>query len=113
MPSLALFQRFAFCLLLGALWSGCQPESWDLGAPEVLEISEYTLTTTPLQGTAQHGVEEVWVYSATDVLGVYPLPARVTLPAGEPQTLTLLARHPRKWGGRNPKRLPLLQSQRC
>lgn len=90
MPSLALFQRFAFCLLLGVLWSGCQPESWDLGAPEVLEISEYTLTTTPLQGTAQHGVEEVWVYSATDVLGVYPLPARVTLPAGEPQTLTLL-----------------------
>ena len=85
-----LLKRPAICLLFWTLWSGCEPESWDLGAPEVVEISEYTLKTEPFQGTAEHGVEEVWVYSATDVLGVYPLPAKVALPAGEPQTLTLL-----------------------
>ena len=61
-----------------------------MGAPEVLRISEYELVTTPAQGTAAHKVEEVWVYSATDVVGVYPLPATVALPAGEPQTLTLV-----------------------
>ena len=85
-----LLKRPAICLVFWTLWSGCEPESWDLGAPEVVEISEYTLKTEPFQGTAEHGVEEVWVYSATDVLGVYPLPAKVALPAGEPQTLTLL-----------------------
>ena len=76
-----------------ALWllcAGCQPESWSLGDPEVMRISAYELTTTPEQGTAAHKVEEVWVYSSTDVLGVYPLPATVALPAGEAQTVTLV-----------------------
>ncbi|MEC7950668.1 MAG: hypothetical protein VX190_04850 [Bacteroidota bacterium] len=77
------------CLLVLS-WVGCRPEDWDLGAPEVLRVSEYDLLTTPAQGTAEHKVEEVWVYSATDVVGVYPLPATVALPAGEPQTLTLV-----------------------
>ena len=59
------------CLLVLS-WVGCRPEDWDLGAPEVLRVSEYDLLTTPAQGTAEHKVEEVWVYSATDVVGVYP-----------------------------------------
>ena len=70
--------------------TGCRPDQWDLGAPEVLQISDYVLNTTPAEGTARHKVEEVWVYSETDVVGVYPLPATVTLPGGEPQTLTLV-----------------------
>ena len=69
---------------------GCRPESWDLGEPEVIHVSEYTLTTTPTQGTAEHRVEEVWVYSATDVIGVYPLPATISLPAEESATYTLV-----------------------
>ena len=55
-----------------------------------MRVSAYELTTTPEQGTAAHKVEEVWVYSSTDVLGVYPLPATVALPAGEAQTVTLV-----------------------
>ena len=47
------------CLLVLS-WLGCRPEDWDLGAPEVLRISEYDLVTTPAQGTAAHKVEEVW-----------------------------------------------------
>lgn len=70
--------------------TGCQSDSWDLGQPEVMRISEYELSTTPAQGSAMHKVEEVWVYNATDVLGVYPLPATVALPAGEAQTVTLV-----------------------
>ena len=30
---------------------GCDASQWDPGAPEVLEVSSYTLTTTPEQGT--------------------------------------------------------------
>jgi hypothetical protein len=74
---------------LVVLW-GCEPSSWDLGAPELIHVSEYELTTTPSQGTAAHRVEEVWVYSATDVVGVYPLPATVAIPQGEAQSITLV-----------------------
>lgn len=78
----------AWWVLLGI--TGCTVEEWNPGQPEVLEISAYQLTTTPEQGTARHRVEEVWVYSSTDVLGVYPLPAQVALPSGSPQALTLV-----------------------
>ena len=70
--------------------TGCDVSQWDPGAPEVLEVSSYTLTTTPEQGTNSHRVEEVWVYGAADVLGVYPLPATIALPQGAPQTVTLV-----------------------
>ena len=79
---------------LWMLWAvalfGCDASQWDPGAPEVLEVSSYTLTTTPEQGTNSHRVEEVWVYGAADVLGVYPLPATIALPQGQPQTVTLV-----------------------
>ena len=78
----------AAMLVVGA--AGCQTDRWDLGAPEVLRVSDYELATTPSQGTAAHRVEEVWIYSATDVVGVYPLPATVALPAGEEATYTLV-----------------------
>lgn len=77
-------------IVCGMLWVACQSSVGDLGAPELIHVSEYELTVTPQQGTAQHRVEEVWVYSATDVLGVYPLPATVALPSGNPETLTLV-----------------------
>ena len=78
----------AAMLVVGA--AGCQTDRWDLGAPEVLRVSDYELATTPSQGTAAHRVEEVWIYSTTDVVGVYPLPATVALPAGEEATYTLV-----------------------
>ena len=86
-------QRFATRLALamfawGAL--GCQTDRWDPGAPEVIRVRDYELTTAPSQGTAAHGVEEVWVYSTTDVVGVYPLPATIALPGGEEATYTLV-----------------------
>ena len=83
------FACVAIVVTLG-IWTACTPEKWDLGSPELIHISEYNLTTTPEQGTAEHRVEEVWVYSTTDVLGVYPLPATVALPSGHPEALTLV-----------------------
>ncbi len=83
---LALFSWVV--VVLGGV--GCRPETWDLGSPEVIQVSNYTLLASPSQGTASHRVEEVWVYSPTDVVGVYPLPATVALPSGDQGTFTLV-----------------------
>ena len=71
------------------LCAGCQPESWSLGDPEVMRISAYELTTSPEQGTAEHKVERSGC-TAAQTSCVYPLPATVSLPAGEAQTVTLV-----------------------
>ena len=55
----------------------------------MIEVSEFSLSTSAAQGTAQHGVEEVWVYGESEKLGVYPLPAQVALPPNVSQTLLL------------------------
>jgi hypothetical protein len=89
MTSVRVLARLAVAMLVvGAV--GCQSDTWDLGAPEVILVSEYELATSPSEGTAAHRVEEVWVYSTTDVVGVYPLPATVALPAGQEATYTLV-----------------------
>ncbi len=80
----------AALLMVAAGMCGCDVSRWDPGAPEVIEVSSYDLVTAAVQGSASHRVEEVWVYSTTDVLGVYPLPAKVALPSGLAQTLTLV-----------------------
>ena len=88
-PYLRVVKRGLWMFWAAALL-GCDTSQWDPGAPDVLEVSTYTLITTPEQGTNSHRVEEVWVYGAADVLGVYPLPATIALPQGEPQTVTLV-----------------------
>ncbi|MCH1587978.1 MAG: hypothetical protein L7S02_02135, partial [Flavobacteriales bacterium] len=70
-----LFSAVAVLALVVAGMCGCDVSRWDPGAPEVIEVSSYDLVTEAAQGSASHRVEEVWIYSATDVLGVYPLPA--------------------------------------
>lgn len=52
---------------------------WDdsPGIPHQVVIDEFSVETSALEGTASHGIEEVWVYSATEVLGVFPLPATI------------------------------------
>ena len=72
-------------LALWLLCAGCQPESWSLGDPEVMRVSAYELTTNEAPPRTKW---RRWVYSSTDVLGVYPLPATVALPAGEAQTVS-------------------------
>lgn len=79
--------RFAFLVVV--ILASCQPSAWDPGQPEVLEVSAFSLSTSAAQGTAEHGVEEVWVYGESEKLGVYPLPAQVALPPNVSQTLLL------------------------
>ena len=40
-------------------------------------VSSFDLVTTQDQGTSSNNINEVWVYTETDVLGVFPLPASI------------------------------------
>jgi hypothetical protein len=49
-------------------------ESFD---PAYIIISEVSLVTTLAQGYPSHNIQDVWVYIDGEVLGVFPLPARI------------------------------------
>ena len=66
-----------FMLGLVVLLGGCGIWDESPGVPHQIVISSFDLSTTSDQGTDSHGIEEVWVYTPTDVLGVFPLPASI------------------------------------
>lgn len=49
------------------------------GPPHFLHVASISVVTEEQQGTDSHRIEEVWVYSETDVLGAFPLPADIPL----------------------------------
>jgi len=79
-------------LLLGGLW-GCSLMDPAQDIPHYLIVSSLAFEPGPDQGTASSNLTDLWVYSATDVIGVFPLPAVVpVLPSDAPGTpVTLLA----------------------
>ena len=62
---------------MAAVMSGCERIGNNPEIPHVIEISEFSLSTNLDQGTNSHSIEEVWVYTTTDVLGAFPLPATI------------------------------------
>ena len=64
-------------IFLAVLTAGCGVWDDSPGVPHVIVVPEFELTTTMDEGTDSHAVEEVWVYTPTDVLGVFPLPATI------------------------------------
>lgn len=76
-------------VLLG-LW-GCSLMNADQDVPRYLIVPDIEYTPGEDQGTASTNVTDLWVYSATDVVGVFPLPAIVPIlpadAAGSPVTL--------------------------
>lgn len=79
-----------FSLVLMGLW-GCSLMDPDQDIPAYLVIADWEFTPGEDQGTASTNITDLWVYSATDVIGVFPLPAIVpVLPQdanGSPVTL--------------------------
>jgi len=65
-------------LLLLGLW-GCSVIGEDQDVPRYLVVPDVMFTPDELQGTASVNITDLWVYSATDVVGVFPLPAVVPL----------------------------------
>ena len=86
-------QRPIYIAVFGLLCAiGCI-DSWE-GPPHFLHVASMEVTTEEDQGTDSHRIEEVWVYTETDVLGAFPLPADIPLSPeqlGSQATITLLA----------------------
>lgn len=75
-----------------AVLSGCI-EHWE-GQPHFVHVEGIAFVPEANQGEPTSRIEEVWVYSETDVLGAFPLPADIPLnpsELGESTTLTLSA----------------------
>lgn len=88
-PSVA---RLLLAGALAACLSGCI-ESWE-GPPHFVHVEEVVFVTEADEGEPTSRIEEVWVYSETDVLGAFPLPADIPLSPdvlGPSTTLTLSA----------------------
>lgn len=65
-------------LCLCCVWIlGCK-DSWE-GPPHFLHVDSIQLQTETGEGEATSRIEEVWVYTETDVLGAFPLPADIPL----------------------------------
>ena len=58
------------------LW-GCSLIATDQDLPIYLVVPEFQFSPGELQGTASTNITDLWVYSSTDVVGVFPLPAVV------------------------------------
>ena len=65
-------------LLLLGLW-GCSVIGEDQDIPRYLIVPDLTFVPEELQGTSSVNITDLWVYSATDAVGVFPLPAAVPL----------------------------------
>lgn len=76
MLTLQAVKRFSYIIIL-TVFASCG--LWDdaPGIPHQIVVDEFTLETSDVQGTSSHAVNEVWVYSTTDVVGVFPLPATI------------------------------------
>lgn len=88
-PSLARLLLAGTCAVCLA---GCI-ESWE-GPPHFVHVEEVVFVTEADEGESTSRIEEVWVYSETDVLGAFPLPADIPLSPealGPSTTLTLSA----------------------
>ena len=59
------------------MFSGCDIWSDKPGVPYEIVVSSFDLVTTQDQGTSSNNINEVWVSTETDVLGVFPIPASI------------------------------------
>jgi len=73
-----VLKPFQFALVALGLW-GCSLLNPGQDVPTYLVVPDVEYVPGELQGTASSNITDVWVYSATDVVGVFPLPAVVPL----------------------------------
>ena len=75
---LANFQYLLPCAMLSFMTS-CG--LWDdkPGVPHEIVIKSFDLVVGEEEGTGSNNITEVWVYSETNVMGIFPLPARIPL----------------------------------
>ena len=64
-------------LSLAIIFGRCVDKDNSPGIPHIVKVNDFDLSTSFGQGADTHDVNEVWVYSSQDVLGVFPLPATI------------------------------------
>lgn len=72
----ALYTTLQLGLVLIGLW-GCSLMQSNQEIPGYLVIAGFGFAPQEDQGTGSTNITDVWVYSTTDVIGVFPLPAVV------------------------------------
>ncbi len=70
---------------------GCDAFNPDEQEPSFISISDYELTTTPLEGTSSSAITELWVYVNGDVEGVYDIPASIPVLRAGNNTVSVFA----------------------
>ncbi len=71
---------FIGILLLGlfsVLITGCGLWDDEMVEPHTIIVPSFNFSTDEDEGTDSNNIAEIWVYSETDVLGVFPLPATI------------------------------------
>lgn len=60
------------------VWSlvSCNKQELEAEIPAYIYINNFTLTTTPEQGTNSHKITDAWVYLNQELLGVFELPIK-------------------------------------
>ena len=69
--------RLFLSFVLITIFSGCDIWTDKPGRTDEIFVSSFNLVTSKDQGTSSNNVNEVWVYSETDVVGVFPIPASI------------------------------------
>lgn len=70
-------------LLVGTVLAAGCGKLRDAEVPHRIHVPEWAVVLEDGEGSASARVEEVWVYTPTDVLGAFPLPADIPVLAGE------------------------------
>jgi hypothetical protein len=92
------------------VFSSCNLINPDEQEPSYVYIDDYTFSTTIGQGTASEGISELWVYSNSDIVGVYDLPARIPILQNGNNRITVFAGIKNNGVGTNRIRYPFYAS---
>jgi hypothetical protein len=69
-------KNYILLLFIGWTLVSCNKQELEADIPAYIYINNFTLTTTPEQGTSSHKITDAWVYLDQELLGVFELPVR-------------------------------------
>jgi hypothetical protein len=69
--------KYFWCLLVISILYSCETINPEEEIPSFLFIDDVELETSSTQGLPSANITDVWVYTADEFLGVFPLPAKV------------------------------------
>lgn len=89
MNQIADLHKLLTLFLAATALTGCSRREAEV--PHMIHVPAIALETTPAEGTNSARIEDVWVYTETDVHGAFPLPADIPWPVSAgPATLRFL-----------------------